>query len=213
MQDCFEKGLLKKETADIEKSKKSINTAKYKLNLAKRLFELKIFEETITNSYSAMFHAARALLFMDGIKEKSHYALFLYIKEKYSDKLERRFINELNTLRLESHEINYGLEKSEIKEDDAGDVTKIANDFISAVEKIMTFAPLEGTYFWSNGYAWGTCALGKTKKSFEIKLSVLHGELSLEQFELRDSGKKRFGKTVTIKAPEQIRFEISRRIY
>ena len=137
MQDCFEKGLLKKETADIEKSKKSINTAKYKLNLAKRLFELKIFEETITNSYSAMFHAARALLFMDGIKEKSHYALFLYIKEKYSDKLERRFINELNTLRLESHEINYGLEKSEIKEDDAGDVTKIANDFISAVEKII----------------------------------------------------------------------------
>ncbi|MCK5138983.1 MAG: HEPN domain-containing protein, partial [Thermodesulfovibrionia bacterium] len=116
---------------------KSINTAKYKLNLAKRLFELKIFEETITNSYSAMFHAARALLFMDGIKEKSHYALFLYIKEKYSDKLERRFINELNTLRLESHEINYGLEKSEIKEDDAGDVTKIANDFISAVEKII----------------------------------------------------------------------------
>lgn len=83
----------------------------------------------------------------------------------------------------------------------------------SAVEKIMTFVRLGGTYFWSNGYAWGTCALDKTKKSFEIKLSVLHGELSLEQFELRDSGKKRFGKTVMIKAPEQIRFEIARRIY
>ncbi len=29
----------------------------------------------------------------------------------------------------------------------------------SAVEKIMTFAPREGSFFWSNGYAWGQCSL------------------------------------------------------
>jgi uncharacterized protein (UPF0332 family) len=137
VQDCFEKGLLKKEKPDIEKSKKSIEVAKYKLSLAKRLFDLKIFEETVTNSYSAMFHAGRALLFKNGVKEKSHYALFLYIKEKYSNKLERRFINELNALRLERHEISYGLEKLEIKEVEAEEVIKIAEDFIFAVEKIV----------------------------------------------------------------------------
>jgi len=137
VEDCLEKGLLKKEEADIEKSKKSIEVAKHKLDLAKRLFDLKIFEETITNSYAAMFHAARSLLFKDGIKEKSHYALFVYIKEKYSDKLEKRFINELNALRLERHEINYGLEKPEIKEVEAEDVIKIAEDFISAIGKIL----------------------------------------------------------------------------
>lgn len=137
VEDCFEKRLLKKETPDTEKSKKSIEIAKHKLSIANRLFDLKIFEETITNSYSAMFHSARALLFKDGIKEKSHYAIFLYVKEKYSDKLEKRFINELNALRLERHEINYGLEKPEIKEVEAENVIKIAGDFISAVEKLV----------------------------------------------------------------------------
>lgn len=77
LEDCFEKGLLKRESPDIDKSKKSIEIAKHKINKAKKLFDVKIFEDTITNSYSAMFHVARALLFKDGIKEKSHFALFL----------------------------------------------------------------------------------------------------------------------------------------
>jgi len=137
IEECFEKGLLKKEKPDIEKSHKSIEIAKHKLGIAKKLFGLSIFEETITNSYSVMFHSARSLLFKEGIKEKSHYGLFVYLKENYSDKLEKRFINELNALRLERHEINYGLEKPEIKVSEAEQVIKIAEDFISAVEKIL----------------------------------------------------------------------------
>lgn len=134
---CFNQGLLKKESPDTEKVKKSVEVAIHKLSLAKRLFGLKIFEETIVNSYSAMFHAARALLFKDGVKEKSHYALFLYLKEKYSDKLERRFINELNALRLERHEISYGLEKPEISEIEAWEVIKVSEDFIAAIKRIL----------------------------------------------------------------------------
>jgi len=137
IEECFEKGLLKKETPDIEKSKKSVEMAKYKLERARRLFELKVFEETLVNAYSAMFHAGRALLFKDGVREKSHYGLFVYIKEKYSDKMERKFINELNALRLERHEISYGLEKSEVEEVEAESVIKVSKDFISAVEKLL----------------------------------------------------------------------------
>ncbi|OIO63356.1 hypothetical protein AUJ69_01210 [Candidatus Woesearchaeota archaeon CG1_02_47_18] len=84
-----------------------------------------------------MFYAARALLFKDGVIEKSHYGLFLYVKEEYSDKLERRFINELNVLRLERHEISYGLEKPEVTQSEAEDSVRIAVDFIRAVEKII----------------------------------------------------------------------------
>ncbi|MFH2028445.1 MAG: HEPN domain-containing protein [Nanoarchaeota archaeon] len=134
--ECFEQGLLKKEAPDTEKAKKSIDIAKHTLSLAKRLLEIKIFEETISNSYAAMFHAGRSLLFKDGIKEKSHYALFVYIREKYSDRLEKRFINELNALRLERHEINYGLERMDIQEVEAEDVIKVTEEFISAIEKI-----------------------------------------------------------------------------
>ncbi len=135
--ECFEKGLLKKDRQDKEKAVKSVETAKYKLDVAKRTFDAQIFEETIINSYAAMFHAARALLFKDGVKEKSHFGLYVYIRERYKDKLEPRFVSELNALRLERHELTYGLEKPEIKEVEAEDVMDIANDFILAIEKIL----------------------------------------------------------------------------
>ena len=58
----------------------------------------------------------------------------------------------------------------------------------SAVEKRMTFAAQEGTFFWSNGYAWGTCALKKTGHAYEIVLSVLAGTLKLTTFGLTGIG-------------------------
>ena len=137
LNDCLEKGLLKKDYPDKEKSKKSLETADNKLVLAKKLFNFDILEETFTNCYAVMFHAARALLFKDGFREKSHYGLFVYIKEKYSDHLEKRFINELNSLRLERHEINYGLENIHLEKSDAEVVLKIAEEFITAVRKII----------------------------------------------------------------------------
>ncbi|MBW2989534.1 HEPN domain-containing protein [Candidatus Woesearchaeota archaeon] len=134
LEECFEKGLLKKDIESEEKARKSVETARHKLDIAKRTFDAKIYEETIVNGYAAMFHAARALLFRDGIREKSHYGLYVYVKERYKYKLEPRLINELNTLRLERHELLYGLEKVEVKEVEAEDILKIAEDFIDAVE-------------------------------------------------------------------------------
>jgi hypothetical protein len=54
----------------------------------------------------------------------------------------------------------------------------------SAVRRKMTFAPREGTFFWSNGYTWGTFSLAKQGGAFQLELSVLHGKLTLEQLEL-----------------------------
>jgi len=108
--ECIAKGLLKRDKPDIEKAKKSIETAKYKLEIAKREFDAGIYEGAIISAYNAMFHAARALLYKDGFKERSHYALFIYISEKYGDKLEKRFIHELETLRIERHEMRFQLQ-------------------------------------------------------------------------------------------------------
>jgi uncharacterized protein (UPF0332 family) len=135
--ECIKQGLLKRDIPSKEKAAKSLEIAKHKLGVARKLFGFKIFEETITNSYSSMFHASRALLFRDGIKEKSHYAVFVYIKEKYSGKLEMRFINEFNNLRTERNEISYGLEKSNISAEEAKEVLKTAEEFIGAVEKLI----------------------------------------------------------------------------
>ncbi len=137
IEECFRKELLKKDAPSKEKCKKSIQSAEHKLSIAKRTFDAKIFEETIVNGYASMFHASRALLFLDGIKERSHYGLYVYVKEAYKDKLEPKFIIELNALRLERHELLYGLEKVEISEVEAEDILKIAEDFIKAIEKLV----------------------------------------------------------------------------
>jgi uncharacterized protein (UPF0332 family) len=122
---------------DAIRSQKSLLISEHKLGLARRLHNLDIPEEVVLNSYSAMFHAARSLLFRDGISEKSHFAVFLYMKEKYSGKLEKKFINELNTLRLERHEISYGLEKVNIGKSEAGQILNVASGFVEAVGKLI----------------------------------------------------------------------------
>ena len=51
----------------------------------------------------------------------------------------------------------------------------------SSVQKSMEFTANAGTYFWSNGSAWGTCKIeGKT-----AQLTVLMGKLQLNSFTLK----------------------------
>jgi uncharacterized protein (DUF608 family) len=79
----------------------------------------------------------------------------------------------------------------------------------SGVEKSMTFAARDGSFFWSNGYAWGTCSFKKTNKNIQVELSVLHGQLPLSKFILRKFGDKQFEKTLLIKAGEKAKFSVS----
>ncbi|MGD8501498.1 MAG: GH116 family glycosyl-hydrolase, partial [Phycisphaerales bacterium] len=52
----------------------------------------------------------------------------------------------------------------------------------SDVEKSMTFADKDGTFFWSNGYAWGGCFIKQSATGRQIELSVMQGELTLSRF-------------------------------
>jgi uncharacterized protein (DUF608 family) len=79
----------------------------------------------------------------------------------------------------------------------------------SGVSKSMTFAAHEGTFFWSNGYAWGSCSVKRTTGGMNVELSVLHGRLALWRFVLRGFGQMQFGETVSIKAPEMLKFTVN----
>jgi len=57
----------------------------------------------------------------------------------------------------------------------------------SAVEKSMEFTANAGTYFWSNGSAWGTCKIGGNK----AELTVLKGEIQLRSFTLKGHSTKK----------------------
>jgi uncharacterized protein (UPF0332 family) len=135
--ECLNKGLLKKDNADLGKAKRSLEVARFKLTEADSLFNIKMFDMCLVNAYSSMFHSARSLLFKDGFKERSHYALYVYLNEKYKDRIEPRFLNELNLLRLERHDVFYSLEIKKIESQEAEDALILAKDFLKAVEKLI----------------------------------------------------------------------------
>ena len=136
IEDCFKFRLLRKIEPDKEKTKKSLEISKQRLNEAERAIELKIFQYAILESYMAMFHAARALLYKDGIQEKSHFAIFIYLKEKYSDKIPLHILNFLNIHRIERHEAMYGLEFKP-EEQDVLVAVEDAKAFVKEIEKYV----------------------------------------------------------------------------
>jgi len=141
--DCFKKRLLRRSAPDLLKSEKALDISQKKLERAYELFENGFYEEVIVTSYTSMFQAARSLLFNDGIIEKSHICVVLYLYEKYSSKLGRNKISWLDAFRVERHESFYGLENSEIESEDAEGALEKNEKFIETVCLILEKAKPE----------------------------------------------------------------------
>ena len=137
VEDCFKFRLLREIKPDKDKSKKSMEMAKKRLEEAENALKFKFFNYSILESYMAMFHSARALLYEDGIQEKSHFAIFVYLKEKYSSRMPLNVINFLNIHRIERHETMYGLEYKP-NEDDALIALNDGKSFVKEVEKALS---------------------------------------------------------------------------
>ncbi|WP_423130227.1 GH116 family glycosyl-hydrolase [Gaoshiqia sp. Z1-71] len=60
----------------------------------------------------------------------------------------------------------------------------------SGVDKLIEFTSVPGTYFWSNGSAWGTVKIQKNNREVTAVLDVLHGAVRLKYFGLEGIGKK-----------------------
>ncbi|MFA4953272.1 MAG: HEPN domain-containing protein [Candidatus Pacearchaeota archaeon] len=136
LEDCFKFRLLRKIPPDLDKSKISLEMAKERLKEAESALKLKVFKFVIIESYMAMFHASRALLYKDGVQEKSHFAIYIYLKEKYSNKIPLHILNFLNIHRTERHETLYGLEYKPEKQDS---ITALedAKLFVNEINKIL----------------------------------------------------------------------------
>jgi len=89
LDDCFKKRLLRTDKPDILKSKKALEMANLKIERAGELTESGFYEESIVSSYTGMFHSARALLFKDGITERSHACVIAYLSKEYGKTLGR----------------------------------------------------------------------------------------------------------------------------
>jgi len=137
VEDCFVQGLLKKDKPDKGKALRSIDMALKKAAKSEKLLKSDFLEEAVVSAYSAMFHAARSILFKEGIKERSHYAVYVYLKEKYSQRIERKFLVQFDYLRQERHDVVYSLEESKLQASEVKDAIEMAKKFIENLKKLI----------------------------------------------------------------------------
>jgi len=86
----FQKALEKKRILHFSKGKalikKELEAAKDDLNEAKDRLKNKKYKYATITAYYSMFHAARALIYSKGYREKSHYYLLVALQALFVDK-------------------------------------------------------------------------------------------------------------------------------
>lgn len=134
LDDCFRKGFLKRIPPDMENARRSIELSASNIEDAEENLHIHRYRVVIVSSYTAMFHAARALLFKDGIKERSHECVPKYLKEKYKDM--GMYANVLDTYRRFRHSAIYGLDVV-LDEDEERTALNSAKEFLNIIESIL----------------------------------------------------------------------------
>ena len=130
---------MKKIKPNLNYSKQSIKQAEHFLTESNELIDHNIKDMAFIALYNASFHAARALLFKDGIKERSHYCVNKYIEEKYQEKelitLRQAII--LDSLREKRNVVQYSIEQPEITEN-LDEIYNEVEEFIERVKEIIS---------------------------------------------------------------------------
>ncbi len=136
--DCFKRGLLRKVEPSKTKGMDSLKKAEDWLDQASKNITVSAYDSCISSSYMVMFHSARAILFRDGIREKSHFCIARYL-EKYieNDLLEERWVLLLDRIRDLRHMDQYSLHYGSTEEE-AISVFNSAKDFYMRLKKLLS---------------------------------------------------------------------------
>jgi len=136
--NCIEKGLLKKIPASEDNAIRSINKAESWLNEAEKTLQSEAYDSSVLSSYLVMFHSARAILFFDGYREKSHACVARYLEEQYvsKKKLEKKWVELLDHHREIRHENQYDLSFFSTYED-AANALEAAKQFLERMKLLI----------------------------------------------------------------------------
>ena len=136
LEDCIKKGLIKKIAASPKQARDLVDKAKALAEEAKGAVDNDRPNLGVLGGYSAMFMAARALLFRDGYRERSHACVARYIEANYKGEINARFIDLLDQYRTKRHKVVYGADYYPTI-DEAKNVVECAAEFIPVIEGIL----------------------------------------------------------------------------
>jgi len=113
---------------------KEIDGATSDLEEAEDSLSRKKFKWATIQGYYSLFHAARALVYSKGFREKSHYALLVALTELFSNELEEDAIRSFEEAMSLREEADYGLIFSE---EGATEVINNAERFLKKAKEIV----------------------------------------------------------------------------
>ncbi len=138
---CLEKKSLVKIGVDEKLINKEITASENDLKDSNDVLKLNKYKLATITSYYSMFHAARALLYSKGYREKSHFCLRMALKNLFVNKnlLEPGFLDDYDMAKDLRENADY---QSEFSEENAEKLVEKAKKFI---DKINVFHRGGGT--------------------------------------------------------------------
>lgn len=124
-------------TPEPKLAQKSLNRAIKVLEDVPKALSVNLLELAEQRLYQAVFHGVKALLYKDGIKERSHYCVALYFKETYKNSFSSELLTLLDRLRDIRHESQYGLESPQIDEEDVKNWMREAQELLKVIQKLL----------------------------------------------------------------------------
>jgi len=135
IEECLRKGFLRKIKVEKELMGKELEESKRDFEDAKTSFNMGKFKWAIIQSYYSMFHAARAVLFSLGLKERGHFAIPVVLEHLVKNKkLEPRFVNDFKAGVFTREEADY---EAEYSQDRAESMLEIAEEFNKRMRNLL----------------------------------------------------------------------------
>lgn len=134
--ECLESGGLRRFEAGKGKVKIELQAAMKDFVSAKSSWKQGNYKWTTIQGYYAIFHAARALIFAEGYRERSHRCLLIGIRALYVDtgRLEEKQVEAFEWAMGMREEADYQLSFSS---DGARMVMKMAKEFLATTEAVL----------------------------------------------------------------------------
>ena len=133
---CLEKKNLVKFNIDKDLIKKEIIAAKSDLKDSEDVFSLGKHKLATITAYYSMFHAARALLYSKGYRERSHFCLRTAIKNLFIDKnlLEPNFLDDYDAAKDLRENADY---KSDFSQENSKQLIAKAKEFLRKAKSLL----------------------------------------------------------------------------
>ena len=137
LENCFNRRQLRPVEPSKEKSELSIKQAREWLEEAEKNLENEAYKSAHISTYLALFHSARAILFRDGVREKSHYCIGIYL-EKYVNNgdLEEEYVMLFDRMRSARNTDQYSFQIPPSPEEVKSGIES-AEEFINRMDQLL----------------------------------------------------------------------------